>query len=434
MSKIEIPLLRESAAFVQRLMLASHWFGDTQYHFHRRVNWTYRYDTHFYDLEADYFKADPDAYLAQEKLAAPQVLDVFAQKLHPKQIINVLLKVLAHWLFRLLGGILNRSNSPKNELTYRKCYVDDIELVYDPLEPAVLRAVYPFPLNTRRQFRYLRFLFSKGYSFKLTGHAYRAGDVLRFIARRDVRSLQRLETRAQVRHAHQVLAQGFKTVQLSDEFDIGSLDFARTLSRLSVQVTNSAHGVGKYFPVHAYQEFYILTERQKQYYHAARPCSYKMRTLNERKTDLAQKPSEKECVRLIWLSQVFESAGAIIGDEEKKIIACLGDALTSKVGIELYYKAHPNSTSATPPVGFKLITSLAEVNGRKGTVFASFFSTCQIDPAFKGNKVLIKSHLICPQISFDQAENILSCDDLLSFLLAQYQARRYQDSTGVRNE
>jgi len=418
MTQVEIPLLRESSVFAGRLIEATRRFGDMKYQFHRRVNWTHRYDEKFYQLEADCFQSDPEAYLAYQTRVAPQVSDVFVYKLRPKQVITVLMKVAAHWLFGVLGSVANRGIRLSGASIYRKCYVDDIELVFDPEERGVVRAVYPFPLNTGRQLRYLRFLHDKKYRFKLAGNPYLMMDLIRFLLRRDVRSLQSMESRAQVRHACQVAEHGFKKVQLSDEFDIGSLDFARTLARLSVHVINSAHGVGKYFPMHAYQEFYVITERQKQYYHAIRPCSYTLRTLNDRAvlssptTELVVSPK----IRFVFLSQVFEGVTDVISSNEATLLRRLSTEFADSLDIRLLYRPHPNRHQFVVPEGFQLLLSLDEVNGHLDTVFASFYSTCQIDPAFKGRKVLIRGHLIYPEISFDDVESIYESEGLVRYI------------------
>jgi hypothetical protein len=418
MTQVEIPLLRESAVFAARLIEASRRFGDVKYQFHRRVNWTQRYDEKFYELEADCFQPDPEAYLAQQQRVPPQVSDVFSQKLRPKQVVTVLMKVAAHWLFGVLGSVANSGIRLSGASIYRKCYVDDIELVFDPEGTGVVRAVYPFPLNTGRQLRYLRFLHDKGYRFKLAGNPYLMMDLARFLLRRDVRSLQRMESRAQVRHACQVAEQGFKTVQLSDEFDIGSLDFARTLARFSVHVINSAHGVGKYFPMHAYQEFHVITERQTNYYHAVRPCRYTLRTLNDRAalsssdTDLAITPG----IRFVFLSQVFEGVTNVVASNEAFVLKQLNVEFSDSPDIRLLYRPHPNRHQLVVPQGFQLLSSLDEVNGQPGTVFASFYSTCQIDPAFKGQKVLVRGHLIYPEIAFDESERMYDTGGLVAYL------------------
>lgn len=432
MSTPEIPLLRESAAFAARLVDAAARRGEPKYHAHRRANWSHRYSDRFYAREVECFNAAPDAYLTGQTGAEPDLPDVYAQRLRPRQVIIVLMKVMAHWLFHLLGGPAERRLHASGICTYRKCYVDDIELVFDPAEAGVIRAIYPFPLNLRRQLRYLTFVRQEGYRFKLAGNPYLPADLVRFLLRRDVRSMMRLESRAQLRHAREVATLGVDCVQLSDEFDIGSLDFTRRLRRTRVRIVNSAHGVGKYLPVHAYHEFHVLTGRQQEYYHAVRPCSYGLRRLNDRATVDPMGScgsTDGAWVHLVWLSQKFAAAGDVIADNESQVVDRLRAGLAGVNGIALYYKPHPNSNATDAPTGFRRLTDLAAVNGRDGTVFASFFSTCQIDPAFKGHKVLVNGHLIFPRIAFDDSEpmvNAAGLVDLVRQLAAEGASREFE--------
>ncbi|MFM2056674.1 MAG: hypothetical protein RLY71_1059 [Pseudomonadota bacterium] len=415
MSPIEIPLLRESVAFARRLVQAAQVFGQPRYHFHRRANWSYRYSETFYARESALFQADANAYLHGHATDAPQLDDVYARRLRGKQVFTVVAKVLAHTLFAWLGSLCNRTLKRDGVGIYRKAYVDDIELVFDQAQASVVRAVYPFPINVRRQWRYLRFLRRQGHRFKLAGNPYLLGDFWGFLCQRDVRSLMRMESRAQVRHAREVMALGVHTVQLSDEFDIGSLDFARALGHIGLHVVNSAHGVGKYFPVHAYREFHFLTEKQVQYYHAIRACTYKLRLLNDRSGSVVA--TDRGGVDLVWLSQTFSAAGDIVAENESLVLAHLHAELGGMPGVNLFFKPHPNSKMAEPPIGFNLLGDLAKVNGGLGTVFASFFSTCQIDPAFKGCKVLVSGRWIHPGIAFDDAEPMFDMAGLVTFVL-----------------
>jgi hypothetical protein len=427
MSPVEIPLLRESAAFARRLVQAAYAFGEPRYHFHRRVNWSYRYSEVFYGNESALFQFDSDAYLQGRVPTAPQLDDVYTRALRGKQVLTVVAKVLAHTLFAWLGRGADQGLKHDRVGIYRKAYVDDIELVFEPAQASVVRAVYPFPINLGRQWRYLRFLRQQGHRFKLAGNPYGLGDFWRFLRRRDVRSLMRLESRAQVRHAQYVAALGVHTVQLSDEFDVGSLDFARTLARFPLQVVNSAHGVGKYFPVHAYPEFSVLTQRQAEYYYPTRTCRYLLRSLNV-KSDMsslgvfARVPNSERVggsqpmLSLVFLSQVFVGISPLVREAEARVVHHLANALGRAENVRLLYKPHPNHRRPLPPKGFAFLERLEDVNGCAGTVFASFFSTCQIDPSFVGTKVLLRERLIHPSIAFDDTETVLDAPGLVALI------------------
>ncbi|MEO7157339.1 MAG: hypothetical protein ABI039_07255, partial [Vicinamibacterales bacterium] len=392
-------------------------FAEPRYHFHRRVNWSYRYDREFYAREAARFVASPDAYLSGRLAPDTELADVFPLPLSGRQTLTILLKVLAHLSFHFLGRFADRTIRARGATIYRKCYVDDIELVFDPRQSGVVRAVYPFPINLGRQLRYLRSLRRQGLHFKLDGNPYLPGDVARFVRRRDVRSLMRMESRAQIRQAARVTRLGMTDFQLSDEFDIGSLDFTRRLARAPVRVVNSAHGVGKYFPVHGYPEFHVLTRRQEQYYHAVRPCRYSLRRLNDNSGPATSSGSTAPVgVSLVFLSQTFGGLDDVIARNEAFVLARLRDELAGVPGVRLFYKPHPNRKSLEGVAGFERLTDIAAVNGAAGTLFASFFSTCQIDPAFKGRKVLLRGDLIHPEIAFDDDEIILDVAALVDLV------------------
>lgn len=374
-------------------------------------------------MEACHFLAGIDVYLAGGCRAQPHVDDVYAERQGGRQVITVLMKVFAHWLFRLLGRFADRRIRASGISIYRKAYVDDIELVFNIGQADVVRAVYPFPINLNRQVRYLKFLGGKGYLFKLTGNPYSIADLVRFLCRRDVRSLSRLESRAQIRHAHEVAALGITQVQLSDEFDIGSLDFARTLARLHVYVVNSAHGIGKYIPVHAYDEFHVLAWRQKEYYIATRTCRYCLRTLNGKAAVVAAgKPSgaraKKYPVSFVFLSgQSSHGVGeTYLVSNEAMAVERLGKDFAGSSQVRLLYRPHPNNLKPVVPYGFELLPGLEEVNGQPGTVFASYCSTCQIDPAFKGRKILLRGEMIYPEVWFDDSEEMRDLDQLVGLL------------------
>lgn len=410
----EIPLLRESVTYSRRLIRAAQSFAESRYHFHRRINWSYRYSNLFYLYESNLFQALPDKYIQDDVSTEPQLDDVYVNQLSGKQIVNVVMKVAAHTLFALIGCLADRKIRRAQLNIYRKAYVDDIELVYDPEQPSVVRAVYPFPINLKRQLRYLRFLQQKGYRYKLAGYPYGIQDFIYFLRKRNVRTLMRMESRAQIRHAQEVAGLGVTKVQLSDEFDIGSLDFTRALARFGIVVVNSAHGVGKYFPVHAYEKFETLTLKQQAYYKAIKPCKYSLRQLN----DFSKKKSPTNSdnfLDIVFISQIFSGVSPLIVRAENVVIRELASVPQLGLKAKLWYKPHPNKHDPSTPEGFEKLSKPEDINNER-TVFVSLFSTCQIDPSFKGEKLLIRESLIRPEIAFDDTEIIVDSINITNYI------------------
>lgn len=417
MTHPEIPLLRCANTYACRLFEAAKKFAESRYQFHRRVNWSYRYSKQFYEYESARFVDSPQQYINNQIDSTYLLEDVFKAQLSMKQVAIVTVKVLAHWIFYILGALKSVGAKGKFGI-YRKAYVDDIELVFDPDQPNVLRAVYPFPLNIIRQFSYFLFLRRNGYKFKTDGNPYSPVDFLKFLIKRNLRSLQRMESRAQIRHAYEVAAMGVNTIQMSDEFDVGNLDFCRAIRRLKIRIINSAHGVGTYLPVHVFHEFHVLTQHQRNYYMPIYGCEYKLRSLNVKKRNIDSPVVAHGLskVALVFLSQTSFSVSQVVSENEAKVISRLAAEFASSPKIELLYKAHPNNQAAIVPPGFQPLRNLAAVNGHPGTIFVSLFSTCYIDPNFIGRKFLIRIGLIYPELVFDNMDDILNLDDLMQYL------------------
>jgi hypothetical protein len=411
--------LKSSSIYAKRLIGASRLFSESSYHFHRRVNWSYRFSKNFYDNESIRFAENPQRYINNEESTA-SLENIFEVNLSRMQVSIIVLKVIAHWVFYFYGKFFSLRSKKKFSI-YRKAYVDDIELVYDPDQQGVLRAVYPFPLNIGRQLRYLSFLRRSGYIFKTDGNPYSPFDLFKFLLKRNLYALQRMESRAQIRHAHEVAASGFDVIQMSDEFDVGNLDFCRAIRRFKIRIINSAHGVGSYLPIHAYHEFYVLTHRQITYYKSIYHCDYKIRPLNVKPLQSAS-PVQFEStnkVIFIFLSQISFSVTSIVSDNEERVLSRLKDEFYFSPEIDLLYKAHPNNHNPEAPSGFRMIKDLKFVNGHPGVVFASLFSTCYLDPNFIGKKFLIRTGLIYPELIFDNTEDILNLEELVQYLVQQ---------------
>lgn len=415
MSNTEVPLLRESVTYAKRLIKAARAHGDSQYFFYRRINWSHRYSDSFCRAETQIFFKDPAVYIKGACDIPPELENIFEKRVSNKQIGVVLAKVLAHWTFDLLGSMRRGYIDKGTHQIYRKCYVDDIELVFDPNQEGVLRVVYPFPLSIARQIRYIYSLIKGKRQFRLGGYPYAAKDLFRFLLKRDLRSLQRMEARSQIRHALQVVAWGIAQVQLSDEFDIGSLDFVRVLNSKKIAVTNSAHGVGKYLPVHAYPKFNILTKRQKEYYLPTCRCEYAIRKLNVKLECIPNVANELDDgrVHVVVLSQTFRGGSPITRAFETKVIDALLVHFKRNAQVNLYMKPHPTELNRKPHAGIRLLPSVELANTQKKLIYVSMFSTCQIDPSFLGRKILVRGDWIFPEIAFDDDEEILSITDLI---------------------
>lgn len=412
---VEVPLLRESSVFSGRLIDACLAGGEHRMRALRRVNWSWRYSSEFYEREAELFIADPDAYLAGAAGADARLDDVFAKNVGWKSVAQVLLKFGAHTLFLALGAP-GRSRLRSRGAIYRKAYVDDIELVFDPDEEGVVRFVYPFPISIKRQWRYLSFLRKQRYPFVLDGNRYGFRDLIGFIARRDIGSLARLESRSELRNARALIGLQPGGIQLSDEFNIGGHDFARAVARAGFTTHNVAHGVGKYFPVHAYRQFDVLTQAQEDFYLASIPCDYGRHALSATFGVGERRAVDGPANAVVMLSQDFGDPQSMIGRAEARVIEQLQRAKAAGHCSAVYFKPHPNNQSPQAPAGFERIDTIERLGSLPDPILLSLFSTTHVDPRFRGRKYLVRTEHIRPEIAFDESDRIVDVDRLVDLL------------------
>ena len=415
MTTVDIPLLKEAKTFVRRLETAVQAYGESRHRSARRINWSYRYAKDFHAAEARVFAADPDAYLAGVTTPKPQVEDVFRQEVCRCKLAETLLKVSAHWGFALIGwGVDQFAGKPKGSI-YRKCYVDDIENVFNQDEKDVVRFVFPFPLNAKRQWKYLSFLRQRRYPFRLAGYPYSLRDLLTLLHRHDVEALRRLETRAQLRLGRSIRsASNWQVMQLSDEFDIASLDLVGALKRRGIRIVNRAHGVGKYFPIQGYDEFHVLMRVQEDYYRSIRPCRFVLGSLSTSQPGVSSGETVTGArLQLVFVSQTSSRTGAYLEKCESEVLSALSNTFGGRKDVELLIKAHPNRASPLVVEGFHPLGALSDLGSAERTVFVSFYSSSHIDPAFKGRRFLLSYDMIRPGIAFDDAGTIVDLESLL---------------------
>lgn len=406
----EVPLLRESSIFVSRLCDAAGLFDDSKFQFARRVNWSHKYSDRYYQDECTLFLQAPDKYLCGAAEHRTQLEDVFRKRIGRSATLRVLVKALLHRGFGWIGAVQRFTWRTGLTKIYRKAYVDDIELVFDDTELSD-RFVYPFPISIKRQFRYLLWLIRTNRRFCLAGHDYSLKDLANFIRVRNIDALLRLESRAQLRHARRMLSLGYRKFELSDEFDLGSLEFCRFLSRGSVTIENGAHGIGKYLPFHKYQIFRTVTERQIAYYRAVGPCHYEKTVLKINRPDPDKHIQNQHC-SVIFVSQIFDGISPLVQEAEAELLPTLVKVVGTIGLARLFYRPHPNETKIKAPDGFIRSSMFEDYGPVRTRIFLSLFSTTHIDPNFQGDSYLIQTQYIRPDIGFDEDGKILTVSEL----------------------
>lgn len=410
----DIPLFYRSKIFSDNLHKALKPLKLSKYGVIKSVNFLHKFDSLFLESQQKLFMKDPDGYLLGKgsTFRYSDLNEFFNKKVPNAILLKTILKYFAHRMFHIIGKILNH---PKRERTIRKCYVEDVEGLFESNDN-IIRIIFPFPLNIYRQFRYVRNLMKNKHQFVLSGFHYSFNDFFVFLIKRDYRALMRLEVRASLRDA---IAHFDKykpeVIECSDEYDIGSYFYAKRLKRKKeVKVINSAHGVSTYLPYQRYDKFLVLTSEQKRFYGAYNPTLvFEHREIRRKKV---LKCYESRSPLIVLLGQYSAISGEQIKLDELEMLRILNEKAIDHPNLEFVYKPHPNNESFRIGEYSNIqVKQDMQLNSENLLQF-SLFSTCQIDPNFSGSKYLVETTYIKPQFVFGEQEPVVNIKLLPDFI------------------
>lgn len=402
-----IPLINESVIFVKHLREYCSQFKESKINQSRRINVSYKYDERIKMFHERLFNENLNYYLKNDFMCNLEKIDIFKKKLRLNEVVNFLIKLIIHKMYYYIGFIFMRFK--KNKISFRKSYADDIFLVYNSVDNNTLLGVFPFPINIKRHFSFIIDLIKRDVNFTLFGFNYRFIDFFLVLFKRDVGSLYNAERIAAFRFASIMKRYGVRKVELSDEFDIASFDLSLYLRSFDIYTLNKTHGIGKYFPQQAFNEMYIASSSMEDYYEFSKSCTLKKFHL----TDCTSKNYYIKKVQkpvVVLIGQRFDNGLELVDVYERELI----DILNKTNLYNIYYKPHPNLKNNNLPNNIKLYND--GLTKSSFVIFLSFFSTCQIDPNFKGLKLLIETSKIQPSFAFGDSDHIVNIDDIESYL------------------
>lgn len=407
----DIPLYSRSKIYSDNLIKSISVHKYSVYKQKKLVNFAHKFDQHFKEHQKRAFLKNPERYKVEsnpyQNYSPEQLLD---SAVSINLYIKTILKVFLHQLFLLFGLFMD--NDCKN-LKLRKCYVEDVEALFDSNKD-VLRLIYPFPLSIKRQWRYIKSLRKNNLKFVFSGFRYRFSDFLKFMFKKTYLNLYKLEINASIRDAkyHSVKYQ-VSVIETSDEYDIGSYTYAKALDR-KIFLLNSAHGVSSYLPYQHYSQLNVLNNEQKRFYSAYnKHIKISLRSIRLRK-DIKTFDVDKPC--LVLLGQYSPISDEQIRIDELALLDVLDKFSKSHPNVYVYYKIHPNNDSFDLSEYSNVKVLKGEHVQTEKLLQISLFSTCQIDPNFKGEKYLIETQLIKPEFAFGKDEPQVYIDTLSLFL------------------
>lgn len=408
-------LFNQSFVYVKKIDDYIRLSGFGEYHHKKIVNFIYKYDLNFYLSEQKAFSSEPDLYESIETCKVYPNTNLINERLPISFVCKAVIKALIHLFFRFVGNIQLLFINKKKFHVVRKSYVDDVEMLFHD-DDKVIRFVYPFPLNLRRQLSYLKYLKKNDLKYVLAGLPYRIRDLYFLLKFKKYNNYLRMENRAQILHAYELQKlKNVKVVQCAEEYEIGSLIYAKMVNRLGMTIMNRAHGVGKYLPYHSYTSFDVLTDSQAIYYNYFNKTNHEIIAINANIQQVKKIPDE---IVLCFLGQYSESSPKIIYEDEIDILNIISKVAANYNTVNYLYKKHPNCRSINIEEfsGIDILDGKVVAGDPSLILQISLYSTCQIDPNFIGDKVLIETQYIKPRLLYGEAQPVVNIDELHVFL------------------
>lgn len=328
-----------------------------------------------------------------------------------KELRGVFPKYIVNLIFTLLGIFIRKKKG--NTESVIRAWVDVDEKLHEKefYQSAVL--IYPFGLNIKRSFSFIKKVFKTHSNVKLTGVNYSFLDALNSIFARDkVESLVKFEFNGMFRHSKKLLK--YKTIYTSDEFQVGVPILYQ--NRNHSKIINRAHGMGCYNLEVDYDEFHVFNEVQRHYYQR-----------NNSKIDYKIYPSKKDIVhenscesKIVYIDQGDLRRYHFYYEIElqKKVIQSL-EEVAKLTKTEIFVKFHPNRSEAEIKEFNKLykLQALMSLDDKTNYTFINLWSTSYFDFKKHGRFIFVKDDHFNAHYFFGEKINSVHIDDLKTKLL-----------------
>ncbi|OED89942.1 hypothetical protein [Vibrio crassostreae] len=259
------------------------------------------------------------------------------------RVLNVILKVLVHWLFFVCFKLFCR----KNDVDYLvKTWIDvnyksflDLEKCSDDSFILVL----PFPLGFKRQLKYILNLFTSKCSFSLIGLPYSIFDLLYLINNRTYSSLFKLEYNAQNRFSESVSDWFvYRKLFTMDDVDPLSIVSNSKISKVSKKEINTiVHGIGTYSPFIYSNNMYLYNSPQDNYYKSFNFYESVSISNDHDNNNCFISPRCLEAKNIVFYSGAGGPGQDFNFKFESEVLRVLSEAC-EVYNVKLYFKPHPN--------------------------------------------------------------------------------------------
>lgn len=318
------------------------------------------------------------------------------QKFMPCKFINksqykkLIVKYFTHKLYRIFFF----KKSSKNIV---RSWVEISEEMYkNEYKNNTLVLIYPFYLNIKRHFKYIRYCKKNRYNFSLAGIPYSFVNLIKSIFKtKNDYFYVKFEHDGFLKHSEEIISLGVKKIYTSDEFEAGAYVMYKNLHQRNILSYNTAHGMSYGCPYLYYSSFQVYNKSQKKYY------SFKSEYVNyivrERKNINIDKNlidlENKYNIAVVYLEANFKKLNMKYESNlELEIIKVLKDIKISHNQVDIYIKLHPNNLNGDTGNLNKLL-SLEKIKAKK-IFFLCYLSAAYYDYKHIGDFIFVEDDYV----------------------------------------
>jgi hypothetical protein len=325
----------------------------------------------------------------------------------------VLPKYLVNLFFSIVGLIIRKKGNPTKSVI--RAWVDVDEKLHKNEFSNSTIFIYPFGINLKRSYTFIKKVFSTHSNVRLIGVNYQLLDALKVAFSADkLNALIDFELNGM--KVHSKYFKKYSTIYTSDEFQVATPILYQ--QKEDATVINRAHGMGCYNLIINYTEFYVFNDVQKEYY-KRNNLVYKI--YNSEPGELIQSQSDKKVNRIVYIDQGDLNKYNYFYETklQNKVLKELNDINEGDNEYEVFVKYHPNR-SETEIKEFNNVNKLASIkvlDANEQYLFINLYSTSYFDFKKLGSFIFVSDDHFSAKYFFGDSITRVHIDQLKSKIL-----------------
>lgn len=325
-------------------------------------------------------------------------------------------KYLINLVYRLM-----RNKKLKQTKSVVRTWVDVSEKLYKDKFRKSTILVYPFGLNLKRSFKYIRYVFSTYENVSFMGVPY---SIKKFLAiflskKRDLAILD-FEIDGHIKHAKDL--ESYERIFTSDDF-VAAVPALYNEILKKTKIINTCHGIGFYNPFNNYNEFYVINSQQKKYYEHKNLGSIFYEIKNDTNIIKKLNNTSQKAVVIIDQGDLKKHNLFYESNLQQKIYKKLVN-VCKKNNYSLYVKPHPNRNDIelkkllNKYSFLKVIEDVNELRS-KNNLFINLFSGAYYDFKNLGQFIFIKDKFFSAEIFFGNEIKLIEINEIESEIISK---------------